>query len=237
MTMVPKTQSWDEFFKGMETGDMILMHGLFDSSIFIETISDCNWSHAALIVISDDIGLTNLPSGTVLLWESNIMDSKGKNKNPNNLSVTDVILNRAKDGPILDHFKERITNNHTLKYDGDVAKRKLNFNRSPQMFAKLKNVIQDIHNDSFPSIPWGEMSHFVEGRLANIPVTDGTYFCSQLVAHTYKAWGLMNSDHVDNWYAPANFSNGSWAISLEGGATLGDEVGLDLSTIPAYPGY
>lgn len=231
--MAPAKQTWDNFFNGMETGDIILMHGLFTSSIFIEKITNCNWSHAAIIVISDDIGLTTVPSGTVLLWESNIKNDANVNK----LTVTDVILNRPKDGPIVDRIKERITNNKELKDDRDVAKRKLNFKRTPGMFSTLKSVISDIHNDGFPSIPWGEMGHFVEGRLANLPVTNNTYFCSQLVAHTYKAWGLLSDEHVDNWYAPANFAEGSWAVALENGATLGPEIGLDVNTIPKYPGY
>ncbi len=225
---------WNTFFNGLETGDLILMQGLFTSSIFIETITACHWSHAAVIVISDDIGLKTVPSGTVLLWESNIKD--GTNANPNKLTVTDVILNIQKDGPILDRLKERITNNHDLKYDADVATRKLNFKRTPAFYNDLSNAITAVHNDSFPSIPWGEMSHYIKGKLANMPVTDNTFFCSQLVAHTYKALGLRNITHVDNWYARANFSDGSWYTPLLNGATLGPEVRLDTTTIPAYPG-
>lgn len=228
-------QPWEEFFSDLETGDIILMQGLFESSIFTEKITNCNWSHSAIVVNANDIQLNGIKGGPILLWESNIKDAqKG---NPNNFSVTDVMLNVEKDGPMLDRLKQRITNNEVLKYDQDVAKRKLNFSRSQAMFDALKTVISEVHHDTFPAIPVEEMLNFVEGRLADIPVTDNTYFCSQLVAHTYKAWGLLNNDHVDNWYAPASFAEGSWEVKLEAGATLGSEIRLDLSTVPAYPGY
>lgn len=232
--MTPVYQKWDDFFTGLETGDIILMHGLFDSSIFIETITGSNWSHSAVIVISDDLGIKTVPTGTVLLWESNIQD--GTKGNPKNLTVTDVILNQQKDGPIIDPLKERITNNHELGYDSDVAKRKLNFTRTPAMFTTFNNLINAVHKDNFPAIPWGEMTHFAEGRIANVPVKDNTFFCSQLVAYTYKALGLLDNKHVDNWYAPANFAEGNWDVALLKGATLGPEIRLDLSTIPPYPG-
>ncbi len=228
-------QPWDNFFSDLETGDIILMQGLFQSSIFTERITNCNWSHSAIIINANDIGLNGIKDGPILLWESNIKDAQ--KKNPKHFSVTDVILNIEKDGPMLDRLKERITNNEVLKYDKGVAKRKLNFSRNQKMFDVFKEMIPKIHNYTFPEIPVEEMLNFVEGRLADIPVADDTFFCSQLVAHTYKAWGLLNNTHVDNWYAPASFAKGSWEVELEAGATLGPEIRLDLSTVPAYPGY
>ena len=230
-----KYEPWDIFFSDFETGDIILMHGLFDSSIFIEKITKSHWSHAAVIAISDDLGINTVSSGSVLLWESNIKD--GKNDNPNNLAVYDVLSGVPKDGPILDLLKERITNNYALGYDKDVAKRKLYYKRTHEMFATFNNVIQNVHNDGFPEIPWGEMTHFIEGRLANEPVTDNTFICSQLVAHTYKAFGLLPDTWVDNFYEPANFADGSSDFPLLNEARLGPEIRLDLTTIPPYPGF
>lgn len=225
-------QKWDEFFDDLETGDVILMHGLFESSIFIEKLTDCNWSHVAVVVRAGDIDVPGVDDDAVLLWESNIKSAD----NPGHLEVVDVILKEAKNGPILDMLKQRITVNEKLKDDSDVAKRKLNFQRTPAMFSALEQVIKAVHQDDFPSIPLGEMGHYLEGKLANKPVTDNTYFCSQLAAHTFKAWGLLTDEHVDNWYAPANFAEGSWDVTLEAGATLGPEIRLDKSTIPDPPG-
>ncbi len=229
-----KTQAWDDFFDDLETGDVILMQGLFESSIFIERFTECHWSHAAIAVRSDDVGIETVPPGTVLLWESNIMH--GPKDNPKHLEVTDVVLDKPKNGPILDRLAERISVNYALRSDGDVAKRKLDFKRNKKALKALKSVIEAIHHDDFPSIPWGEMGHFMEARLLNAPVTDDTYFCSQLVAHTFKAWGLLGNKRVDNWYAPANFAQGSWDTKLRKGAKLGKEIRLDTATIPAPAG-
>ena len=84
-------QPWDNFFSDLETGDIILMQGLFQSSIFTERITNCNWSHSAIIINANDIGLNGIKDGPILLWESNIKDAQ--KKNPKHFSVTDVILN------------------------------------------------------------------------------------------------------------------------------------------------
>jgi hypothetical protein len=225
-------QPWSTFFNDLETGDIILMHGLFESSFFIEKFSGSEWSHAAVAVRPEDIGVKGLPKGTILLWESNIKDD------PDDGHVKDVILKKTKDGPMLDVLKERITNNFDMKPkkdDSNFAKRKLNFKRNQAMFDKLKSVIKNVHSNTFPAIPRGEMESFFKG-VFNEPVTDNTFFCSQLVAHTYKAWGLLGNDWVDNSYIPANFSVGKRDSKLLKGATLGQEIWLDTTTIPAYPG-
>ncbi len=230
--MAQLTQSWSDFFTDLQTGDILLMHGQFISSIFIEKISGCEWSHAAIAVQPGDIGLDPL-TGNVLLWESNIKND------PDDGRVKDVILNQTKNGPMLDKLKERITNNYNQtpkKFDSAFAKRKLNFSRTPAMFKMLLSVINDVHSADFPAIPEGELENYLKGVGENKPVTDNTFFCSQLVAHTYKAWGFLGSDWVDNSYAPVNFSQGKKDSKLLLGATLGEEIRLDVSTIPAYPG-
>lgn len=224
-------QPWGEFFSDLETGDIVLMKGEHKSSKLIEWFTRCDWSHCAIVVMDRDIGLPRVEGGPVLLWESNIKDAT----NPRHRKVVDVELGDEKDGPILDRLKERITNNEELGYDSDIAKRKLDYPRTEAMFSAIRKVIDEVHLDSFPKIPWGEMGHFVMGRLIEKAVTDNTYFCSQLVAHTYKEIGLLGSEHVDNWYAPACFGDGSWEVPLRGG-TLGPEIRLDLSGIPEYPG-
>jgi hypothetical protein len=226
---VSETQDWDTFFSDMETGDVILMHGLFNSSIFIEAVSECDYSHAAIVVMSQDIDVEGIEPGIPLLFESNIESAP----NPNHYKVEDVILHKAKSGPILDLLRQRISVNYALKDDSNVAKRKLTVSRNPEMYAQLKQVISAIHADDFPAIPVGEMTNYLKGRLANSPVTDSSFFCSQLVAHTYKAWGLLTSEHVDNWYAPACFADGKWQVALEGSANLGPPILLNTSTIPA----
>ncbi len=226
------TVAWDDWFSGLQTGDILLAQGTLESSIFIEALMDTEWSHAAIIVIAGDIGITSVPADTVLCWESNILVPT----NPGNFSVVDVILNKPKNGPIIDVLKRRISCNFGMNDDSNYAHRKLNFTRTPEMFAALSTVIGDIHQAGFPSLGKGEFINYLKGALFNDPVDDGTFFCSQLVAHTYKAWHLMGAEKVDNAYAPANFSDGKHQITLLQGATWDDEVLVDPKTIPAYPG-
>ena len=226
------TVAWDDWFSGLQTGDILLAQGTLESSIFIEALMDTQWSHAAIIVIAGDIGVTSVPADTVLCWESNILVPA----NPGNFSVIDVILDEPKNGPILDVLKRRISCNYGMNDDSNYAHRKLNLTRTPEMFATLNTVIGDVHELGFPSLGKGEFINYLRGALFNEPVTDGTMFCSQLVAHTYKAWHLMGAEKVDNAYAPANFSAGKHQIDFLDGITLGEEVLVDPKTIPPYPG-
>lgn len=226
------TVAWDDWFSGLQTGDVLLAQGTLESSIFIEAVMDTQWSHAAIIVIAGDIGITSVPADTVLCWESNILVPA----NPGNFSVVDVILNEPKNGPIIDVLKRRISCNYGMNDDSNYAHRKLNFTRTPEFFETLKVVIGDIHQAGFPSLGKGEFINYLKGALFNDPVSDGTYFCSQLVAHTYKAWHLMGAEKVDNAYAPVNFSDSKHQIALLQGASWDDEVLVDPKTIPAYPG-
>ena len=109
---------FSDFFKTLETGDIILMHGLYISSLIIEGIENCHWSHAAIVVLAGDVGIIDLPSNTVLLWESNLAEV-----------VEDVILKKVKDGPMLVKLEDRIIYNFDKKDDGDFAARKLYYNK------------------------------------------------------------------------------------------------------------
>ena len=215
---------FNDFVSSLQTFDIVLMHGLFRSSLTVEAIEGCNWSHAAIVVIAGDLNLPGIDPDTRLLWESNLHEK-----------VKDVILNVTKDGPQLTRLADRVSYNFSVKYDSDVAARKLFLNRQPEMFAILKKVIENVHHYGFPTFPDpgdGEMTDFVMGRFKNLPVGKKTFFCSQLTAHTFKALGLITQQYVDNSYAPVDFSE-SLDVSLLDG-WLGREIWLDTDTIPPF---
>jgi hypothetical protein len=230
--MTQTTMAWDDWFANLETGDILLAQGELESSFMIEAIFDCQWSHGAIIVIAGDIGLTSVPPETVLCWESNILVPA----NPGNYFIPDLILGEPKNGPIIDDLKRRISCNFNMNDDNNYAHRKLNFQRTPEMFATLNSVISATHSAGFPSLGKAEFTNYLIGALFNLPVTDGTYFCTQLLSHTYKAWGLLGPEKVDNAYCPANYGDNKHQISFLQGATLGPEILVDPNTIPAYPG-
>jgi hypothetical protein len=224
--------AWDDWFANLETGDILLGQGELESSFLIEAVFDCQWSHGAIIVIAGDIGLEGVPPETVLCWESNIEVPT----NPGGYFVPDLMLGVPKFGPIIDDLKRRISCNYHLNEDNNYAHRKLNFRRTPEMFETLKSVINATHSAGFPSLGKAEFTNYLKGALFNLPVTDGTFFCTQMVSHTYKAWDLLGPEKVDNAYAPVNYADTKHQISLLQGATFGPEVLVDPTTIPAYPG-
>lgn len=221
MLLSKRPLPWDDFMANLRTGDIVLMHGLFKSSIAIELFEDSRWSHSAIAVRAADFGpIPGVDPSEVLLWESNLGEV-----------VVDVLDDKVKDGPQLVRLSQRISFNMSKKYDGAFASRGLLPGSAPPSIPILKQVIDKIHGDHFPPIPEGELAGFTDGRMWNKPVTDNTYFCSQLVAHTYKAWGLLTQAYVDNSYAPVDFSS-SLDVSLLSGAWLGAENTLDTATIP-----
>ena len=227
----------NDFLNNLQTFDILLMQGLFKSSLAVETVEGCSWSHAGIVVVAKDLGLAGIDPETRLFWESNVKDVKGGNiQIP---PVNDVILGVPKDGPQLTNLSERIWHNINLNYDSNVGARKLTYERTSAMYATLNDVIQQVHMDTFPKSPDGdpgdgELQNFIMGRFKNLPVTDNSFFCSQLVAHTFKALCLITQAYVDNSYAPVDFAE-ALDVSLFNGASLGREIMLDISTVNPGP--
>ncbi len=87
MILKKQTTSFNEAKNDLQTGDLLLMHGLYVSSHAIEAFEGSKWSHAAIIVIAEDLGI-DAGDDNVLLWEANL-----------DTPVKDVILNKTKSGP------------------------------------------------------------------------------------------------------------------------------------------
>ena len=226
-----------DFLANLQTFDIVLMQGLFKSSLAVESVEGTNWSHSAIVVVAKDVHLPGVDPETRLLWESNVLDNKEDSLRLK--PVDDVLLKKPKDGPQLTNLSDRISHNISFNYDSNVGARKLSYTRTKAMFDKLNKVIKAVHSASFPVGPDGdsgdgEMLNFIMGRFKNVPVQDGSFFCSQLAAHTYKALGLLTQAYVDNSYAPVDFS-AALDVSLLDEATLGPEIMLDISTVPPYP--
>ena len=86
MILKKRPTAYSELKKHLKTGDVVLMKGRYPSSHVIEAFEGSDYSHAALIVLAKDLGLTSCED--VLLWESNVQTD-----------INDVILNKPKSGP------------------------------------------------------------------------------------------------------------------------------------------
>lgn len=201
----------------LKTGDIVLMHGIHLSSRLIEKIEDCPWSHAAIIIKGSDIGL-DVGENDLLLWESDT-----------ETPVDDVILKKPKPGPMLVKFEERLKYNFTHGEDSKCAIRHLYTERTKSMFEVfMQKTLKQAHEKNFPD-HIHEFTNPLRGRILKQDTGLDTFFCSELVAFTYKNWGLLTSSHPMNSYAPGDFSE-TLSMGLLKRAWLGNEIELEINT-------
>ncbi len=212
-----RTTAYSELKNHLKTGDIVLMKGRYPSSHVIEAFEGSDYSHAALIVLAKDIGITH--GDGVLLWESNV-----------ETDVKDVILNRTKSGPQLLSFHEKVLYDLKHKVDSKVAIRHLHLTNRDQnkITDGIKAAINEVHNATFPDL-YHECHDPLEGRFKNIQTPLDTIFCSELVAFTYIKMGLLSKIHPTNSYFPVDFSE-KVDVGLLERAWLGKEIILDSNT-------
>lgn len=211
-----QTTSFNEIKNYLQTGDIILMHGVHVSSHIIETIEGCPWSHAAMVIKGSDVGISN-GDDDLLLWESDY-----------EAPVADIIIGKPKSGPMLVSLKERLKYNFTHNESSRIVVRHLYYERNPEMFNTFKNhILPSVHSKKFPDTKH-EIFDPIKGRLFHKKLDIDTFFCSQLAAHTYMQWGLLSKLHPDYSYAPLDFSE-TLSVNLLKRAWLGNEIELDIN--------
>lgn len=184
--------SYSSIEKTIRTGDLVLFHGMQQSSILIELLEWSFWSHVGMVVLPKDIGLEG---DEPLIWEST---SSGD-------GINDVILGKVKtDGPMLIPLKDRISVDINQEYDNHFKIVYLDIELSETELDSLKSFINEAHSCAFPSIK-DMLKIYLEGREKNIEGPKGYYFCSQLAAQTYMRMGILSTEYVDNGYCPADF--------------------------------
>lgn len=205
--------AYNEIKNYLQTGDIVLMHGIHLSSRLIETIENCPWSHVAIVIKASDIGLS-IGGDDLLLWESDT-----------ETPVNDVLLNEPKQGPMLVKLTERLKYNLTHGEDSRCAIRHLYTERSAEMFNTFKNkVLPFAHKKSFPD-SIHEFINPLRGRILHQETKLDTFFCSELAAYTYTSWGLLTELNPLNSYAPGDFSE-TLSMGLLKRAWLGQEIEL-----------
>jgi len=202
-----KSVAYNRIRRNLQTGDLILFHGLDLESEIIEIFELSLWSHVGMVV---RMPCLNYP----LLWEST----------PRHF-LTDPLLDRPKAGPRLVSLDERLTmaiDKHL--YDRFMV-RSLRIHRSAQMLRTLSAFIAEVHLMDFPG-NWHMLKDFLEGRLLKArPDTRCSFYCAELIAETYMRLGLMRKSPPSNAYLPKDFAPGG-NLTLQKGATL--EAGIYL---------
>lgn len=88
--IVIKSIPYKDIVDKLQTGDIVLFHGILRESILIQAIEGSIWSHVGMVV--------RIPGFDYpLLWESNIL-----------VNLEDVELHEAKKGPMLVPLYDRI---------------------------------------------------------------------------------------------------------------------------------
>lgn len=183
----------------LQTGDLFFLKGKWKESRLIEMIEKSPWSHIAMVV--------RLPEfQEPLLWEATPLDD-----------LEDVIMHKHKKGPQLTLLTQRL---HAMQSISNFAFRKLETERTPEMNAALLRFIGDVHEAAFPD-DRTLLSEVLEGR-ANVKAPYDNFFCSELVAASYIAMGLLGDERVPNSYWPVDFAEPNQPALL-GQAKLGEQ--------------
>lgn len=183
--------SYSEIKDSLNTGDVMLFHGLGFECQFIEALQWSEWSHVGMVINPQDI---DIEYDGLLLWESSTSDY-----------LEDITLKCKKKGPMLVSLHDRLEYDLKTKGDNKFYISYLNYALDNNMFSLLKQFINDVHNYSFPDTKQF-YENFVMGREFNKTHSNKNYFCSELLADTYMHLGLITRRYVPNSYEPKDFS-------------------------------
>lgn len=190
--------SYEQLRPDLQTGDLVLFHGLDFESALIEFLEHSQWSHVGMVVV---LPCLNYP----LLWESTPLHS-----------LTDPLLHRAKSGPRLVPLDDRLRLSLDRKLYNRFMVRHLHVSRTPDMLDALKGFIAEVHRLSFPG-NWEMFKEFLEGRLLNSqPETRRSFYCAELVAESYMRMGLLPDSPPSNAYLPKDFTDQGHLPLLQG---------------------
>lgn len=194
--------TYNQIADRLETGDLLFCHGIVRSSLLVEKLEDCEWSHVAMVVRTDD--------GDNLLWESTTADN-----------LPDVRLHVKKTGPQLVRLSDRIETDVSNDTDTAFAIRKLVVERTPALTGTLNAFIAEVHDAVFPSEARMYLE-VLEGKVG-IRSSFADFFCSKLVAASYMRMGLLSPDRPANDYEPKDFAAQPGTVPFMNGARWGEE--------------
>lgn len=206
---------WEDVAPTLQTGDLILQHGTYPSSLMIEMLEDSEWSHVGMVVLASDIGLDPKKVPQLLYWESNDLTN-----------LPDVITGKAKPqgGPMLVDLTLRLQTNAKNTTDIGFILRQLSATRTPAMLTALADFIPVMQPVGFPNEQEAVMD-WILGRSANNPGDiSQRCFCSQLVAASYQAMGLLSKAMVPVGYSPRDFTEVGKANFLQRAALVGHDM-------------
>ncbi len=183
-------RSYESVRKNLHTGDIILFSGRSFSSMEIRCVTVSPYSHVGMVV------RRRAPSGgsALYLWHAPAGAIE---------SVPDVLSGHYKDGPQLSSL-ERVL---------EVADGAVHACSLVPPWCPLLNGESDLNNfmvEQGPKSYESDQTQLVLSALGESCCVNeedtSSYFCSELVAETYKFLGLAPRDRPSNTYVPGDFS-------------------------------
>jgi hypothetical protein len=198
----------------LKTGDIVIMRGDSRFQQVLEVLTGSPYIHSAMVVLSKDIGMKD-DAASILLWESTPY------------AITeDQKLHKPKTGPTLTALETRINDELAGNHFDAFVFRQLSAPLGPQNFDGLKQAIQKLYPDQFPTDFWFFVKGII-GRLFNRELKRSSFFCSELVAYSYQRMGILSNEHPPDYYEPKDFSEKGHMHLLEN-LSLGEELNLEL---------
>ncbi len=190
-----------------KTGDLMLFRGKKPSSHLMEAVEHSRWSHVAMLVRTHDDRL--------LFWESEQFPA-----------LEDEMLHIVKSGPQLVEVRARVKSVIDLDVTEAFAYRRLEKEISQEQWDKLCEFAAKVHKLPFPKTAKLIVQLF-EGAFKH-QIKPRDYFCSELVAESYMAMGLLPEGRPINNYWPKHFADGEVVSRSLIGNQLGEELLLEV---------
>lgn len=203
--MTSATLSLGEAAELTRTGDLWLFRGRSAADQAIRALTNSPVNHVGMAVVLDD-----LPP---LLWHAELGQS-----------LPDVWTGTHHRGVQLHDLQAAVTV-WVTKYKQRAWLRQLDPPVGGEMEDEVLRVIARMDGTPFPAM-FSLARRWARGRVRRAASLETTY-CAEVVAGTYQAIGLLETDRPTNWYDPGSFWSGD-RLELVGGATLGAELRVQL---------
>ena len=183
------------------TGDVWLFRGRSAADHAIRAVTNSPVNHVGMAVVLDD-----LPP---LMWHAEL--GRG---------LVDVWTGKHQRGVQL-HDLRAAVGQWSERYAQRAWLRQLEAPVTAEMEAAVLRTIARMDGTPFPATA-ALVGRWVRGRRRR-PAGIETTYCAEVVAATYQAMGLLDSERPTNFYDPGSFWSGD-ELELADGARLGDEI-------------
>ncbi|MEK6807359.1 MAG: YiiX/YebB-like N1pC/P60 family cysteine hydrolase [Pseudomonadota bacterium] len=202
------TQRYATLRRRLKTGDLVFFAGRGLLSDSVKAVTDSRWSHVAMVMVLPEYDF-------VCLWESTALSN-----------LKDLNIGRTHEGVQLVPLSTRLRT-----YEGDMALRQLcGVRLSRRDMQKLMALRRKLGGRPYEASTLELMAAAYDGLLGEQQENLSSLFCSELVAETYQALGLIRGGRKDkpsNEYTPADFAETTESLPWIRGH-LGPEIRLKL---------